>query len=147
MIIFAQTLKNMTSFLTILLAFLQAFSIGAASKPVQTKHHMEQISADTVRLTFDLIIADSWHVYSTSLPDGGPISAELTFDESQGVTPASDLMFKGEEKTIFDQQTHLLGNVYPDGSGDHMFFGFFLLCFHVIPQTALCRPEADTSAL
>ncbi len=102
MIIFAQTLKNMASFLTILLAFLQAFSIGAASKPVQTMHHMEQISADTVRLTFDLIIADSWHVYSTSLPDGGPISAELTFDESQGVTPASDLMFKGEEKTIFD---------------------------------------------
>ena len=54
---------------------------------------------------------------------------------------------KEEEKTIFDQQTHLLGNVYPDGSGDHMFFGFFLLCFHVIPQTALCRPEADTCAL
>ena len=85
-----------------ILAFLQAFSLGAVSKPVTGWHHMEQISADTVRLTFDLTISDGWHVYSTALPDGGPISAELTFDASQGVTPASDLKFKGTEKEIFD---------------------------------------------
>lgn len=62
---------------------------------------MEQISADTVRLTFDLTIDDGWHVYSTNL-EGGPIAAELTFDASQGVTPASELRFKGNEKDIFD---------------------------------------------
>ena len=95
-------IENMTAFLSIILAFLQAFSIGAASKPVKGWHHMEQVSADTVRLTFDLTIDDGWHVYSSELPAGGPISAELTFDHSQGVTPASDLKFKGEEKEIFD---------------------------------------------
>lgn len=62
---------------------------------------MEQISADTVRLTFDLTIDDGWHVYSTNL-EGGPIAAELTFDAAQGVTPASELRFKGNEKDIFD---------------------------------------------
>ena len=88
--------------ISFILAFLQAFSFGANAKPVTGKHHMEQISADTVRLSFDLTISDGWHVYSYGLPGGGPISAELTFDESQGVTPASDLRFKGTEKEVFD---------------------------------------------
>ena len=91
----------MTTFLTIILAILLAAPFGANQKPVTAWHHMEQISADTVRLTFDLTIDNGWHVYSTNL-EGGPITAELTFDESQGVTPASDLRFKGDEKEIFD---------------------------------------------
>ena len=91
----------MTTFQTIILAILLAAPFGANQKPVTAWHHMEQISADTVRLTFDLTIDNGWHVYSTNL-EGGPITAELTFDESQGVTPASDLRFKGDEKEIFD---------------------------------------------
>ena len=102
MIIFAQTLKNMTLILTIILAFLQALPFGSNPKPVVSSHHMEQVAADTIRLSFNLKISDGWHVYSTSLPAGGPISAELTFDASQGVTPASDLKFNGTEKEIFD---------------------------------------------
>ena len=101
MIIFAQTIKKMTTFLTIILAVLLATPFGSNQKPVTAWHHMEQISADTVRLTFDLTIDDGWHVYSTNL-EGGPIAAELTFDASQGVTPASELRFKGNEKDIFD---------------------------------------------
>ena len=91
----------MTTFLTIILAVLLATPFGSNQKPVTAWHHMEQISADTVRLTFDLTIDDGWHVYSTNL-EGGPIAAELTFDASQGVTPASELRFKGNEKDIFD---------------------------------------------
>ena len=94
-------IKKMTTFQTIILAILLAAPFGANQKPVTAWHHMEQISADTVRLTFDLTIDNGWHVYSTNL-EGGPITAELTFDESQGVTPASDLRFKGDEKEIFD---------------------------------------------
>ena len=95
-------IQKMTFILTILLAFLQAFPLGSNSKPVVSSHHMEQVAADTIRLSFNLKISDGWHVYSTSLPAGGPISAELTFDASQGVTPASDLKFNGTEKEIFD---------------------------------------------
>ena len=92
----------MALILTIILAFLQAFPLGSNSKPVVSSHNLEQVASDTVRLSFNLRISDGWHVYSTSLPAGGPISAELTFDESQGVTPASDLKYKGDEKEIFD---------------------------------------------
>ena len=92
----------MTTFLSIILAILLAAPFGANQKPVTSKHRLEQISADTVRLSFDLAISKGWHVYSVALPKGGPISAELTFDESDGVIPASDLKFKGTEKEIFD---------------------------------------------
>jgi len=91
----------MTTFLTIILAFLQAFSIGAATKPVTSRQHMEQVSADTVRLSFDLTIADGWHVYSTGL-EGGPITAELNLDSSNGVEAASPLLFTGNEISVDD---------------------------------------------
>ena len=58
---------------------------------------MEQISADTVRLIFDLTISDGWHVYSTALPEGGPISTELETDTVFGAVPASPLLFDGKE--------------------------------------------------
>jgi len=88
--------------LTCILAILLAAPFGNSSKPVTSTHKLEQISADTVRLIFNLKISDGWHVYSTNLPSGGPISAELNFDESNGVTPASELSFRGTEKDFFD---------------------------------------------
>ncbi len=93
----------MTLFLTIILALLQAFPFGASSKPVVTSHNLEQISADTVRLTFILTISDGWHVYSTSLEDGGPISASLDLDSVSGMQAASPLLFDGKELNDFDK--------------------------------------------
>ena len=101
MIIFAQTLKKMTLFLTIILAFIQALPFGAASKPVTVCQHTEQVSADTIRLSFDLKIADGWHIYSTGL-EGGPITASLDLDSSNGIEAASPLLFKGDEIEMDD---------------------------------------------
>lgn len=93
----------MALFLTIILALLQAFPFGASSKPIVTSHNLEQISTDTVRLSFNLTISDGWHVYSTSLPDGGPISASLDLDSVSGMQAASPLLFNGNELNDFDQ--------------------------------------------
>ena len=95
--------KKMALFLTIILALLQAFPFGASSKPIVTSHNLEQISTDTVRLSFNLTISDGWHVYSTSLPDGGPISASLDLDSVSGMQAASPLLFNGNELNDFDQ--------------------------------------------
>lgn len=95
--------KIMALFLTIILALLQAFPFGASSKPIVTSHNLEQISTDTVRLSFNLTISDGWHVYSTSLPDGGPISASLDLDSVSGMQAASPLLFNGNELNDFDQ--------------------------------------------
>lgn len=95
--------KKMALFLTIILALLQAFPFGASSKPIVTSHNLEQISTDTVRLSFNLTISDGWHVYSTSLPDGGPISASLDLDSVSGMQAVSPLLFNGNELNDFDQ--------------------------------------------
>lgn len=95
--------KKMALFLTIILALLQAFPFGASSKPIVTSHNLEQITTDTVRLSFNLTISDGWHVYSTSLPDGGPISASLDLDSVSGMQAASPLLFNGNELNDFDQ--------------------------------------------
>lgn len=92
----------MTTFLTILLAFLQALPFGPAPKPVTATNRIEQVAADTVRLSFDLKISDGWHVYSTGLPVGGPISAELNLDAFVGLQPVSKLLFKGDEIEVDD---------------------------------------------
>lgn len=70
---------------------------GTGNDPVTTTAKMERIGADTVRLVFDLNIAKGWHVYSTDLPQGGPISAELRFDSIYGAEPLSPLTFEGDE--------------------------------------------------
>ncbi|MBR5158728.1 MAG: thioredoxin family protein [Bacteroidaceae bacterium] len=92
----------MTTFLTILLTFLQALPFGPAPKPVTSTNRIEQVAADTVRLSFDLKISDGWHVYSTGLPVGGPISAELNLDAFVGLEPVSKLLFKGDEIEVDD---------------------------------------------
>ena len=85
------------TFLITILAILFAAPFGVNSKPVVSTHRIQQLSSDTVRLSFDLAISDGWHVYSTSLPNGGPITAELGFDNISGVNEASPLLFIGDE--------------------------------------------------
>ena len=88
---------------TLLYSLLLTAPFGINAKPVVASHSIENISADTVRLTFDLTIQQGWHVYSTSMPAGGPTSAAIEFDNTQGARPASALLFKGTETENLDQ--------------------------------------------
>lgn len=85
------------SLFSILISFLAATTFGITSKPVTAASGMDCITPDTVRLTFDLNISNGWHVYSTGLPQGGPTSAEITFDSIRGAKPANGLKFIGNE--------------------------------------------------
>ena len=82
---------------SLLITYLTAAPIRMGSDPVTASYTMENVADDTLRLTFKLTIAKDWHVYSTSLPAGGPISADILFDSIRGVTPAGPLKFIGNE--------------------------------------------------
>lgn len=88
--------------LACILSVLLASPLGSGSQPVRSTHSIKNVSADTVRLVFDLTIQDGWHVYSTGLSGSGPISAEVEFDNIRGVQPISGLQFKGNEISQFD---------------------------------------------
>ena len=88
--------------LSIILAFLIAAPFGNSVQEVNATHKIENLSDNTIRLTFDLNISKGWHVYSTSLQAGGPVSAELQFDSISGVNPVGKLEFLGNEIEIDD---------------------------------------------
>ena len=88
---------------TLIISYLTAAPLGAASQPVTSTHSIEKVAADTVRLTFDLKISAGWHVYSTALESGGPTSAEMLFDSISGAVPAGSLRFKGNEISQYDK--------------------------------------------
>lgn len=83
--------------LSVILAFLLAAPFGNSAQNVNATQKIENISGDYVRLSFDLTISRGWHVYSTDIPDDGPISAEITFDSIRGVKPMDRLRFQGRE--------------------------------------------------
>lgn len=83
--------------LSVILAFLLAGPFGNSAQNVNATQKIENISGDYVRLSFDLTISRGWHVYSTDIPDDGPISAEITFDSISGVKPMDRLRFQGRE--------------------------------------------------
>lgn len=85
------------SFASLIISFLVAAPFNTFSKPVTTASDIQLTAPDTATLTFDLNISEGWHVYSTSLPSGGPISAEISFDSIRGVEPANRLQAIGNE--------------------------------------------------
>lgn len=90
------------SFASLIISFLVAAPFNTASKPVTTASDIQLTAPDTATLTFDLNISEGWHVYSTSLPSGGPISAEISFEQIQGAEPVRDLQFIGNEQESDD---------------------------------------------
>ena len=85
------------SLASLIISFLIAAPFSTGSKPVTTANGIQLTAPDTATLTFDLNISEGWHVYSTSLPSGGPISAEISFEQIQGAEQVNGLQFIGDE--------------------------------------------------
>ena len=71
--------------------------------PVQFKSEWKKISDTEAQIVFTGVIDDGWHVYSTDLPDGGPISATFNTDTMEGIELDGKLMPEGKEIEAFDK--------------------------------------------
>ena len=71
--------------------------------PVHFKSELKQISGTEAEIVFTATIDDGWHVYSTDLPDGGPISATFNVDKIEGAELVGKLTPVGKEENKFDQ--------------------------------------------
>lgn len=93
-----------TTFLSLLLFFVCAVTAMAQMQdPVHFKSELKQISGTEVEIVFTATIDDGWHVYSTDLPDGGPISATFNVDKIEGAELVGKLTPVGKEENKFDQ--------------------------------------------
>ena len=59
-------------------------SAAQIQEPVKFTHEWKQLSATEAEIVFTATVEPGWHVYSTGLPDGGPIAATFNTDRLAG---------------------------------------------------------------
>lgn len=76
---------------------------GLMSKPVRFKVEKKQVNDNTFDVLFSATIDKGWHVYSPGLPTGGPVSASIAIDKSEGVEAEGPLKAIGNERNVYDE--------------------------------------------
>ena len=71
--------------------------------PVQFKYEWKVLSDTEAQIVFTGAIDEGWHVYSTNLPDGGPISATFNVEQIEGLELDGKMMPEGKEIESFDK--------------------------------------------
>ena len=88
---------------SLIVSFL-AFAVYAQiQEPVKFKTELKNVSATEVEIVFTASIEQGWHVYSTNLGDGGPISATFNTDKLTGAQLDGKLRPVGKEIASFDK--------------------------------------------
>ena len=81
----------------LLLAILCIPVIAQIQEPVKFKTEWKKLSDNEAEIVFTGTMDEGWHVYSTDLPEGGPISATFNVDKIEGAEVAGKLMPRGNE--------------------------------------------------
>ena len=94
-------MRKIISFL--LLSFV-VYALQAQIKdPVKFKTELTALSDTEAEVVFTATMDKGWHVYSTDLGDGGPISATFNVDNKSGVELVGKLKPVGKEISTFDK--------------------------------------------
>ena len=86
-------------FLCLVMGMVQA----QIQEPVKFKTELKTLSGTDAEIVFTAVIDKGWHVYSTDLGDGGPISATFNVDSKSGVEVVGKLKPVGKEIAVFDK--------------------------------------------
>ena len=71
--------------------------------PVKFNSELKILAADEAEVVFTAAIDKGWHVYSTDLGDGGPISATFNVEKIFGAEVVGKLKPVGKEISTFDK--------------------------------------------
>ena len=86
--------------------FLLLFAVAVQAQiqdPVKFKSELKTLAADAAERCVTSAIDKGWHVYSTDLGDGGPISATFNVEKISGAEVAGKLKPVGKEISTFDK--------------------------------------------
>ncbi len=86
--------------------FLLLFAMMAQAQiqdPVKFKSEWKTLPGGEAEVVFTASIDKGWHVYSTDLGDGGPISATFNVERLSGVETVGKLRPAGKEISAFDR--------------------------------------------
>ena len=88
---------------SLIVSFLAFAAYAQIQEPVKFKTELKNVSATEVEIVFIASIEQGWHVYSTDLGDGGPISATFNTDKLAGAQLDGKLRPVGKEIASFDK--------------------------------------------
>lgn len=86
--------------------FLLLFAVALQAQiqdPVKFKFELKTLAAGEAEAVFTAAIDKGWHVYSTDLGDGGPISATFNVEKISGAEMVGKLKPVGKEVSTFDK--------------------------------------------
>lgn len=85
------------------LSFVVLVLHAQIKEPVKFKTEFKTLSDTEAEVVFTAAIDKGWHVYSTDLGDGGPISATFNVESKSGIEPVGKLKPVGKEVSTFDK--------------------------------------------
>lgn len=88
---------------SLIVSFLAFAAYAQIQEPVKFKTELKNVSATEVEIVFTASIEQGWHVYSTDLGEGGPISATFNTDKLAGAQLDGKLRPVGKEIASFDK--------------------------------------------
>ena len=77
-------------------------ALAQIQEPIKFKTEWKQNSDTEAEIVFNATIDKGWHVYSTELGDGGPISATFNIDKIEGAETVGKLTPVGNEINEMD---------------------------------------------
>ena len=72
-------------------------------EPVHFTSQLKVLQGNEAEIIFNALIDEGWHVYSTNLGDGGPVSATFNVVKMDGAEPVGKLQTRGKETKQFDK--------------------------------------------
>ena len=87
----------------VLTIFSYVSAFAQIQDPVQFRSEWKTVSETEAEIVFTGSIDAGWHVYSTDLGDGGPISATFNIDKMEGLELDGKLVPQGKEVENFDK--------------------------------------------
>ncbi len=95
-------MKRIIVFAVVLTGFL-SFSHSQILEPVKWSFSFKRIDAKHVEIIADATIDDDWHLYSTDIPDGGPVPTSLNIDASDNYKTIGDIIQSPEPVGFYDE--------------------------------------------
>ena len=86
----------------LLMAIVCLPALAQIQEPIKFSTQWKDLSNNEAEIIFKGDMEMGWHVYSTNLPDDGPISATFNIDEIQGAEVIGQLVPSGNEKEQMD---------------------------------------------
>ena len=93
----------MKKILSICLLLIAVVAQAQIQEPVKFKSELKTLAVGEAEIVFTATIDKGWHVYSTDLGDGGPISATFNVEKISGATVVGKLQPKGKEIASYDK--------------------------------------------